>query len=98
MWITVWKRSIDSIVRRGAPPGAATGSAVPAAVSCPLSHRPGARGDESHVDPNRILIIDYGSRFTQLIARRIREGGVYCEIHPPTRSLEWIREWAPRGI
>ncbi len=50
------------------------------------------------MDPNRILIIDYGSQFTQLIARRIREERVYCEIHPPTRSLEWIREWAPRGI
>jgi GMP synthase (glutamine-hydrolysing) len=47
---------------------------------------------------NRILILDYGSQFTQLIARRIREERVYCEIHPPTRSLEWIREWAPAGI
>ncbi|MDB4952166.1 MAG: guaA [Gemmatimonadetes bacterium] len=50
------------------------------------------------MDPNRILIIDYGSQFTQLIARRIREERVYCEIQPPTRSLEWIREWAPKGI
>jgi GMP synthase (glutamine-hydrolysing) len=50
------------------------------------------------VDPNRILIVDYGSQFTQLIARRIREERVYCEIQPPTRSLEWIREWAPKGI
>jgi GMP synthase (glutamine-hydrolysing) len=50
------------------------------------------------VDPNRILIIDYGSQFTQLIARRIREERVYCEIHPPTRTLEWIRAWEPRGI
>jgi GMP synthase (glutamine-hydrolysing) len=47
---------------------------------------------------HRILILDYGSQFTQLIARRIREDHVYCEIHPPTRSLEWIREWAPSGI
>ena len=47
---------------------------------------------------NRILILDYGSQFTQLIARRVREERVYCEIHPPTRSLDWIREWAPRGI
>lgn len=47
---------------------------------------------------DRILIIDYGSQFTQLIARRIREERVYCEIHPPTRSLEWIRDWAPKGI
>ncbi|HET8654782.1 MAG TPA: glutamine-hydrolyzing GMP synthase [Longimicrobiaceae bacterium] len=50
------------------------------------------------MDRNRILILDFGSQFTQLIARRIREEHVYCEIHPPTRSLEWIREWAPRGI
>ena len=47
---------------------------------------------------HRILILDFGSQFTQLIARRIREERVYCEIHPPTRSLEWIREWSPTGI
>jgi GMP synthase (glutamine-hydrolysing) len=50
------------------------------------------------LDANRILIIDFGSQFTQLIARRVREERVYCEIHPPTRTLEWIREWAPKGI
>jgi len=47
---------------------------------------------------SKILILDYGSQFTQLIARRVREARVYCEIHPPTVSLDWIREWAPRGI
>ena len=47
---------------------------------------------------DRILIIDYGSQFTQLIARRIREERVYCEIHPPTMTVEAMREWAPRGI
>jgi GMP synthase (glutamine-hydrolysing) len=47
---------------------------------------------------SRILILDYGSQFTQLIARRVREARVYSEIHPPTRSLDWIREWAPTGI
>lgn len=47
---------------------------------------------------DRILILDFGSQYTQLIARRIREERVYCEIHPPTVSLDWIREWAPRGI
>src|SRR6187551_304632 len=47
---------------------------------------------------SRILILDYGSQFTQLIARRVREARVYSEIHPPTRSLEWIREWKPTGI
>ena len=45
-----------------------------------------------------ILIIDFGSQYTQLIARRVREAHVYCEIHPPTRTLEWIREWKPQGI
>ena len=46
----------------------------------------------------RILILDYGSQYTQLIARRVREARVYSEIHPPTRSLHWIREWRPSGI
>ena len=47
---------------------------------------------------NRILVIDYGSQFTQLIARRIREERVYCEIHSAEVSLDWIREWQPKGI
>jgi len=47
---------------------------------------------------DRILILDYGSQFTQLIARRIREQQVYCEIHPPTLSLDAVREWDPAGI
>jgi GMP synthase (glutamine-hydrolysing) len=47
---------------------------------------------------SRILILDYGSQWTQLIARRVREARVYSEIHPPTRSVEWVREWAPTGI
>src|SRR5215204_7521343 len=47
---------------------------------------------------SRILILDYGAQYTQLIARRVREARVYSEIHPPTRSLDWIREWKPTGI
>ncbi len=47
---------------------------------------------------SRILILDYGSQFTQLIARRVREARVYSEIHPPTRSVEWMRDWKPSGI
>ena len=49
-------------------------------------------------DGSRILILDCGSQFTQLIARRVREARVFSEIHPPTRSLEWIREWKPTAI
>jgi GMP synthase (glutamine-hydrolysing) len=45
-----------------------------------------------------ILIIDFGSQYTQLIARRVREAHVYCEIHPPNRTVDWIRAWAPQGI
>jgi GMP synthase (glutamine-hydrolysing) len=51
-----------------------------------------------HQHDDGILIIDYGSQFTQLIARRVREAHVYCEIHPATRSVAWIREWKPQGI
>ncbi len=48
---------------------------------------------------NRILIIDFGSQFTQLIARRVREAHVYCEIHPAHRAdLAFIRAFAPKGI
>ncbi|MEW6734822.1 MAG: glutamine-hydrolyzing GMP synthase [Acidobacteriota bacterium] len=45
-----------------------------------------------------ILILDFGSQYTQLIARRIRELNVYCEILPFNTSLEKIKEKAPQGI
>ena len=45
-----------------------------------------------------ILILDYGSQYTQLIARRIREMNVYCEIHPCTVALEKAKEMNPKGI
>jgi GMP synthase (glutamine-hydrolysing) len=47
---------------------------------------------------DRVLILDFGSQFTQLIARRIRERHVYCEIHPHTMDLEAIEAWDPAGI
>jgi GMP synthase (glutamine-hydrolysing) len=45
-----------------------------------------------------VLILDYGSQYTQLIARRVREAQVYCEIHPGTLSVDAIRAIAPRAI
>ncbi len=46
----------------------------------------------------KILILDFGSQYTQLIARRLRELGVYCEIHPCNVPAEKIRAFRPRGI
>ena len=45
-----------------------------------------------------VLVLDFGSQTTQLIARRVREAGVYCEIHPYTLPLERVRALAPEGI
>ena len=50
------------------------------------------------IHAHRILILDFGSQYTQLIARRVREIGVYCEIHPFDMSNEAIIAFAPRGI
>ena len=48
---------------------------------------------------DRILIIDFGSQVTQLIARRVRESGVYCEIHPFNAITEdTLKAYAPKGI
>ena len=46
----------------------------------------------------RVLVLDFGSQVTQLIARRLRESGVYCEIWPFNSDPERIRDWRPRGI
>jgi GMP synthase (glutamine-hydrolysing) len=47
---------------------------------------------------DKILILDFGSQVTQLIARRVREAHVYCEIHPQDVSDEFVRAFAPKGI
>ncbi len=47
---------------------------------------------------DKILILDFGSQVTQLIARRVREAHVYCEIHPNDVSDDFIRTFAPKGI
>jgi GMP synthase (glutamine-hydrolysing) len=50
------------------------------------------------IHAHRILILDFGAQYTQLIARRIREMGVYCEIHPWDVTDAEVRAFAPRGI
>ena len=45
----------------------------------------------------KILILDFGSQVTQLIARRVREAHVFCEVHPCDVSSDWVREYAKDG-
>ncbi|ABB32517.1 GMP synthase, large subunit [Geobacter metallireducens RCH3] len=52
----------------------------------------------SDIHSEKILILDFGSQYTQLIARRVREAHVYCELHPFDMDLAAIRAFAPRGI
>ena len=45
-----------------------------------------------------VLVVDFGAQYAQLIARRVREAHVYCEVHPNDVSADFIREFAPKGI
>ena len=45
-----------------------------------------------------VIVLDFGGQYNQLIARRVRECNVYCEVHPFTMSIEKIREMKPKGI
>jgi GMP synthase (glutamine-hydrolysing) len=47
---------------------------------------------------DKILILDFGAQYSQLIARRVREAKVYCELHPFDVSEAFVRDFAPRGI
>ena len=52
----------------------------------------------SEIHAEKILILDFGSQYTQLIARRVREAHVYCELHSFDMTLDAIRAFAPKGI
>jgi GMP synthase-like glutamine amidotransferase len=51
-----------------------------------------------NIHDHRILILDFGSQYTQLIARRVREIGVYCEIKAFDITDEELKEFNPKGI
>jgi len=53
---------------------------------------------QNDIHKEKILILDFGSQYTQLIARRVRELKVYCEIHPFNYSLEKVLHYKPKGI
>jgi hypothetical protein len=50
------------------------------------------------VEKENVIVLDFGGQYNQLIARRVRECNVYCEVLPYTTSLEKIKELAPKGI
>jgi GMP synthase (glutamine-hydrolysing) len=53
---------------------------------------------QTDIHSSRVLILDFGAQYTQLIARRVRELGVYCEILPWDISNDDVRKWKPGGI
>ena len=50
------------------------------------------------MDREMIIVLDFGGQYNQLIARRVRECNVYCEVHPYNLGLDKIREMNPKGI
>ena len=50
------------------------------------------------MDHEKIIVLDFGGQYNQLIARRVRECNVYCEVQPYTLSLEEIKAKNPKGI
>jgi GMP synthase (glutamine-hydrolysing) len=80
---------------RGAPKDGATNTPDRGRIA---ATKPAERKAPSHIHDERVLILDFGSQYTQLIARRVRELGVYCEIHRPDMSLAEVRAFAPKGI
>src|SRR5216684_1928506 len=67
-------------------------------TTCRSSRRPRITGSNSGVVHQKILILDFGAQYTQLIARRVREAKVYCEIHPHDVSDAFVRDFGAKGI
>ena len=79
-----------------------TVAAQQSAAKKPTAAEPAASGTDPPVDPlhaDRVLIVDFGSQVTQLIARRVRESGVYSEIHPFNAvDDEFLADFAPKAV
>jgi len=63
-----------------------------------VNRHPAAPADPRDIHAHRILILDFGAQYTQLIARRVRELGVYCEIHPWDISDAAVAAFGARGV
>ena len=50
------------------------------------------------MNQEKVIVLDFGGQYNQLIARRVRECSVYCEVHPHYLSVDKIREMSPKGI
>jgi len=72
--------------------------ASPAPPAKPADPAKRASAPPADIHADRILILDFGAQYTQLIARRVRESGVYCEIHPWDSTDEEVQAFSPRGI
>ena len=67
-------------------------------VKIPAVSAPFSIPKADNMTQDKILILDFGSQVTQLIARRVREAHVYCELHSYDMPLEDIKVFAPKGI
>src|SRR5271165_712703 len=82
----------------GTSNGPAPATSGPAGARADVSPSPAGSRTTGHLHDEKVLILDFGSQYTQLIARRVRELGVYCEIQRPDLPLAQVRAFAPGGI
>jgi GMP synthase (glutamine-hydrolysing) len=80
------------------PPAAAAAGEATHAGSTTAGGTTAGSGAHPDIHAHRILILDFGAQYTQLIARRVRELGVYCEIYPWDVSDAQVRAFQPRGV
>ena len=64
----------------------------------PLREPPPTDGSDRMTEHQTVLILDFGGQYNQLIARRVRELGVYCEVHPCHRAMEKLAQLRPIGV
>jgi len=67
-------------------------------TTCRSSKKRRTTGWSKRLQHQKILILDFGAQYTQLIARRVREAKVYCEIHSHDVSDDFVRRFAPTGV